>query len=994
MQKLFGSLLASIAVAGFAASAESATYSLGYVEPTPCGICAKWPTNTAWTSAAGNFRWSSIPAISVSTGVAWDRNDRASLLSDPGSATISISCSPTLAGGFSLAANGLTATSTTAYAGTCQYSALSSLGAFTALSDAFSVAAIAPAGDTIAPPKVTGVSATSGDVLSTTVSWDDAYDDGSGLDYYEVLVDGVVTATVQADELTNVRPTLTATNIGNASGGSCTKSSNQYTISASGNTGGGLDSTADGAVGCLAPISGPVCVTGLVNSLTLPATYSKGGTELRSTTDSNSIAYSAYGIRVAGGYNIELRRRSTTGGSRSNIGTSGGTGSITLPYWAQDCRDANNVVTGKHSSDGNTWTTTGSETSSLASSLYAGLSATATSASAIISAVIQEVNITSGARLSTTLTGLSGGAHTITVRGVDDAANTGTASAGVAITVSAPADTTPPTTPASPSCSNGGATSINCTATEATDSGSGIRGYIWACSATSGSGFSDAAEQASIGYALTGLTASTTRYCKVKAVDNSGNAGSYSVEASATTSAATLSAGPEITAIETLSVSGSNATIRITHTTPAGAATYHVYLCQVSSSATTTCTAWYYMSTYVHTSASVDMTVAANQAHIIYITAANADSSTVLSCTRSTNAKCTTNGYFLSSVATSAAIKWHPGYYVQQRSATQSVRYTAWNSVASNANVKGAAWSPHWGDYETSQGSYNFSALTAELNYLKALAAPKRMIIRMDTFGGYGRSIAGAVSAKVFPSYTNTAGCIFLGYGGGQDVPQYKWWRSDCMDYYIAFIQAMGAVFDSDPYFEGIILLRESGAQNGSVSTSITEYSASAYDTQLRRLYVAAKAAFPHTNVLNAINYLSPGFSETGMIPHIAYMRSIGVGFVDPDTCADCGIWGDKVVRGVTSGSTDYRGIMPIWMSAEVSEMGADSVGPDGGYTATQLASWDNATMHASHIMWDYNDWAGTSEQRWATGLVVYINANPTPTYTSCPTAYTSCDTN
>ena len=61
-----------------------------------------------------------------------------------------------------------------------------------------------------------------------------------------------------------------------------------------------------------------------------------------------------------------------------------------------------------------------------------------------------------------------------------------------------------------------------------------------------------------------------------------------------------------------------------------------------------------------------------------------------------------------------------------------------------------------------------------------------------------------------------------------------------------------------------------------------------------------------------------------------------------------------------------------------------------GGYTATQLGDYSNNVMRASHTARDMNEEIGTDEQRWSTGILPYIRANPTPVHNECPQLYAS----
>jgi hypothetical protein len=324
----------------------------------------------------------------------------------------------------------------------------------------------------------------------------------------------------------------------------------------------------------------------------------------------------------------------------------------------------------------------------------------------------------------------------------------------------------------------------------------------------------------------------------------------------------------------------------------------------------------------------------------------------------------------------SGAKKWHPGYYAQMphdsTQESQSYRFGIYDSIANDSNVKDVVWSPRWSDLEGGQGSYSagFALVHSEINKPKSLAVPKRLIIRLNDVG----YPATCPASSFFPSYLSSAGGLVQVGDTSTPVCIRKKWDATITGYFISMMVAYSAEFDSEPYFEGIIFERETAQQFSSGSPA--GFTVSAWLTQRERLVLALSQAWITTNMIAGANYL---FDQTTTVSYMQYLASIGIGNYDADTCPDCSIWADQIIQGALGGH-DYRGHAPVWQGAEVSEMGANDVGPSGGYTPSQLASFANVAMHASHIGWDYNDWAGTPQQRWATGLQPYIDANPNPT--------------
>ncbi len=326
-------------------------------------------------------------------------------------------------------------------------------------------------------------------------------------------------------------------------------------------------------------------------------------------------------------------------------------------------------------------------------------------------------------------------------------------------------------------------------------------------------------------------------------------------------------------------------------------------------------------------------------------------------------------------------VKWHPGHYMQilrgSYDANQSIRFNHYDKIASNSDIVGVVVSFRWSQLESSQGNYSsgIALVQSEINYLKNLPAPKRLFIRMND-NAWGSSCP---ASSTFPSYLNSNGWLFSAKAGCI----WRRWNSAAMGHFINMWLAYAAAFDDEPYFEGLYLVRETASGWGG-STPPSDYSNNALDTQYRRLVSEVGPAFEKSNVILPANWY---ISVTKTNDIFSHMQANQVGEGNPDTCEDCNMWGDLTVRGL-SGGVDYRGVIPIMYSIEGSELGGNYVGPDGGYTPTELYTWLDETIRASHVFWDRNINYGTSEQLWSTGILPFIESNPTLTYDSCPSIY------
>lgn len=341
--------------------------------------------------------------------------------------------------------------------------------------------------------------------------------------------------------------------------------------------------------------------------------------------------------------------------------------------------------------------------------------------------------------------------------------------------------------------------------------------------------------------------------------------------------------------------------------------------------------------------------------------------------------------------ASAAQKKWHPGHYMStlRSENTQSTRFTKYDSIDASTNVKGSAvffrWSQLEGATTGQRGDYTagITLVRSEINKLKSATVPKRLILVFFEQVPSGTCPASAY----FPAYLNTAGKLVQ----TSNKCLWKRWDSEAMGWFIDMVNAYAAAFDDEPYVEIARPFQETTISWGTTTPS-ADFSEAAYDAQLRRLALAMSTAWKKTNVWIPLNW---GVSTTRLQGLISYFSSIGVGTGNPDICPSCGQTVDLIAIG-TSGGHDYRGEMPLMMHVEVSELGYNAVGPNGGFTSSQIFTYADGTQRSNYIIWDYNTITGNANQQWngASGELATINANPV-SHTTCPSIYTQgCNTN
>jgi hypothetical protein len=352
-------------------------------------------------------------------------------------------------------------------------------------------------------------------------------------------------------------------------------------------------------------------------------------------------------------------------------------------------------------------------------------------------------------------------------------------------------------------------------------------------------------------------------------------------------------------------------------------------------------------------------------------------------------------------------VKWHPGFYLQLPnnnsyasqgglSAAQSNRFAIYDQFGSNSDLEGFRWLIRWSMIEGSQDNYTqgINLIQAELDKLASLAVPKRLILSFNdsAWTGNPTSCSAINTTQFWPSWMTEANENLFS-GGSACV--WRKWEADDMGEFIKMLEALGAAFNDHPLFEALVPMHETAINSGSVSPPST-YSEAAIDTQFRRLMDAMAVAWPNTVVMLPTNWLPTG---TRMINLLSDISGLGLGFGTPDAAPNGSIPADNMIIGVTSGSTDLRGLQPIQGAAETTTQ-CPNGGFGGPYTIAQIGTYFEDTMQASHQSFHYNVFCGSSSSDPAVGnqnaaILTWIGANSVTNGAGCPTNIVGgCDTN
>lgn len=344
-------------------------------------------------------------------------------------------------------------------------------------------------------------------------------------------------------------------------------------------------------------------------------------------------------------------------------------------------------------------------------------------------------------------------------------------------------------------------------------------------------------------------------------------------------------------------------------------------------------------------------------------------------------------------------------------------------------NILGYRLTVTWGALEPSEGTYNFSVLDAVLNRLQTqYNMPKRLVIALvpgSFAAGLGSNDASTIPLYIQQNSAYGPSPLSASYGwwgatsGGASSGAYAAaiWRPAVMDRLIALVQALGAHYDGQPYFEGLLFQEDAWIVGAAeASPAAPDYSDSAMVAQLERLLAAATAAFPHTSVAMENTWLgyptsTQTFEQWMVNNRIAPSSSDTVGqsaFTNYNYANNGLAWGLQAYMGIqatAAGST----WSPVNMLSQAHAM-MDVEGPDiAGTNFAQLGAAEgfqpldiiaalNQTYHASHAFWTHyfgNEgvWPGSGTVStvapWAmwSNMAPVLSSNPLTT-TSYPADY------
>lgn len=233
-----------------------------------------------------------------------------------------------------------------------------------------------------------------------------------------------------------------------------------------------------------------------------------------------------------------------------------------------------------------------------------------------------------------------------------------------------------------------------------------------------------------------------------------------------------------------------------------------------------------------------------------------------------------------------ADAKWHPGHYAlvyDSRFLDMSddpglaAEFETWvgSLPAGMVGIQGGAY---WSNLEMSKGEYDFRLIDIQL------AVCRRM----------GKRLFCTIGEKVFnlpmspaPAYIaeELDGIVAFTPSVGSTA---RIWDPRVLERFCLLVDALGARYDADPYFEGIEFM-ETSFSCDSIAEAGRGYTSIDYVNAYKVLLARARAAFPTSVIIQETNFLpvTGAADEIDMEEFITYCAGIGIGIGGPDLYSD-----------------------------------------------------------------------------------------------------------
>jgi hypothetical protein len=328
----------------------------------------------------------------------------------------------------------------------------------------------------------------------------------------------------------------------------------------------------------------------------------------------------------------------------------------------------------------------------------------------------------------------------------------------------------------------------------------------------------------------------------------------------------------------------------------------------------------------------------------------------------------------VSESAPSGTIKWNPGHYMLpfRGDSHRTLVDKRVAEVCSEPALRGMQVRLDWHTLESTKGVYTFGEV--EELYRSLAECKKHLVLEVWPVEFNTTSPEGIVPDYLRKEAIYNGGLAKTGTGYIARL-----WERPVMDRMIALNDALAARFDSEPYFEGIILTETATGFDGLPDS----YSAAAYVAEMKRFVASRPQFWQRTNIIVFNNFIQAG-NDALFADFVQWLHDHRASTGGPDTLPppSDGSKGERIYRGEIGG-VDRRGKMPAMWAVQSSQFS----GKQGSWLPSELRDHCVGTNRCSHMFWLRNTAYGTAAQQWDTGILPFLRKMP-PTSVACPASY------
>jgi hypothetical protein len=323
-------------------------------------------------------------------------------------------------------------------------------------------------------------------------------------------------------------------------------------------------------------------------------------------------------------------------------------------------------------------------------------------------------------------------------------------------------------------------------------------------------------------------------------------------------------------------------------------------------------------------------------------------------------------------------VKWNPGHYVVfAADADDAEIRTGLSEIRNLPFAKGIVLRAFWKQLEPQKDIYDFLRVDRALNL--AAAQKKRFFLLLST----KNFRAGVVAPDYLRAPLFDGGVFEIATFKGTTGENITLWDFNTHNRLILLIKALAAHYDTNPWFEGLILTETAFGQ--AVAPATEEQRAGFY-ANLIRVETAARRAFTRSIVIQYVNFPYPR-----TVPVVQNLLDRGLGFGSPDV-----FLGDEDhEKYVYPYVEQVRGQVPIGMQVESDSYYSMYVGgPWDPPPVRDIYDFARHRLHSNYIFWHRE--LRTAYRPWEKVLRMFRSADfpATPSgglETRCPTSYARC---